>query len=243
MSGEIVRRGNASRTLLSDAIDLGTFYCHDDLRSEAPPDSVLYAAIRDFQAPAEASSSSMWRFDRVTWSGPDFPTGELKRSIGHWNPPTQKEDFLCRRGEIWMCLARPQSDEITVIGASKGQAIPAPSGWWHVTYVSTRTAVVDNRYSNEAVNSEPKYTKSGPGPFVALLRDPLSGGVVALSMHGTTIRLRVSRAVAVDPSITTVNQLPDVGGVPIDDTEPAKCTTYDLRPGERWLLPTSVERH
>jgi hypothetical protein len=96
-------------------------------------------------------------------------TGDLGRSVGHWNPPGQSEIFEVSQGEI-VVLTTLGTGPVELIRCPQGSAVRLRQGSWHLTYVLRGPAVVANIYT-EAVRSAAGKYFSGPTVRVGLRRD------------------------------------------------------------------------
>jgi hypothetical protein len=150
------------------------FYDEARLRASARTrDQVLYRAERD-TCPARTvvaaeGARHTWRLDRVTYPGDDLPTGELGRSVGHWNPPGQSEIFEVIRGEI-VVLTTLGPGPVELVRCPPGSAVCLRPGAWHLTYVLRGPAVVANIYTEPVRSAAGKYF-SAPAVRVGLRRD------------------------------------------------------------------------
>jgi hypothetical protein len=150
------------------------FYDEARLRASARTrDQVLYRAERD-ACPARTvvaadGSDHTWRLDRVTYPGDDLPTGELGRSVGHWNPPGQSEIFEVIQGEI-VVLTTLGTGPVELVRCPQGSAAWLRQGAWHLTYVLRGPAVVANIYTEPVRSATGKYF-SRPAVRVGLRRD------------------------------------------------------------------------
>ncbi|HXS66154.1 MAG TPA: hypothetical protein VN767_25145 [Streptosporangiaceae bacterium] len=137
------------------------FYDEARLRVSARGrDQVLYRAERD-ACPARAvvaadGSDFTWRLDRVTYPGVDLPTGELGRSVGHWNPPGQWEIFEVLQGEI-VVLTTLGPGPVELVRCRPGSAVCLLPGTWHLTYVLSGPAIVANIYTEPVRRAAGKY--------------------------------------------------------------------------------------
>jgi hypothetical protein len=136
-------------------------------------DQVLYRAVRDACPPrtvtAADGSRHTWRLDRVAYPGEELPTGELGRSVGHWNPPSQSEIFEVDQGEIAVLTALDAGGPVELIRCPEGTGVCLKQGSWHLTYVLRGPAVVTNLYTEVARSRTGKYF-SGPTVRVGLHR-------------------------------------------------------------------------
>jgi len=148
-------------------------YFHDERRLRATVegvDHVLYRAQRDVLAPRWGVGDHdrpprPWRLDRVFYPAEDLPSGELNRSIGHWNPADQWEVFQVDRGEVVLVVRAPGPGRPTeLVRCGTGTVLPVLPGSWHLTYVWQGPAVVTNAYSVPAEQAAPgkKYFTRGP---------------------------------------------------------------------------------
>jgi len=168
------------------------FHDHDRLAQSGNAGMRLYVATRDFRAAEhEVLGEEMWRFDTVHWSGADLSTGELKRSIGHWNPIDQEEDFLCRSGNVWMLFHAQEGQDVFLVGLHAGESVSAHPGWWHLTYVESADAVVENSYSFIRPRRAGKYQSDSTRlPRITLVRLE-DGAVGAFNPRRTAMRLHI----------------------------------------------------
>jgi hypothetical protein len=156
---------------LREALELGHFFDATYLRTAATDNEILYHAMRDMLPPVE-DISGRWRFDRVWWDGGDLPTTELRRAIGHVNPVFQSELFICRSGYAYIASRRPETCVIEIHCCPAGSAVWLPEGSWHLTWVESQPAVVENCYFVPAqVDAGKHYDRlAGQTQSVALLR-------------------------------------------------------------------------
>jgi hypothetical protein len=160
------------------------------LRTE---DHLMYRAERDVAPPRtvphRAGGAVLWRADRVIYGAGDLPTGELNRSVGHWNPGDQWEIFHTDSGCIAL-VVRPHPDApVVVVVCSDRQVVAVPPGSWHLTYVFHGPATVTNLYSRTpgTPDAETKYF-SRPTVRVGLRRE--GGQLVTFGPDEDTARVR-----------------------------------------------------
>jgi hypothetical protein len=112
---------------------------------------VLYEAVRDAAPPHRAATGgepALWRLDQVFYPAVPLPSGEMNRSVGHWNPPGQREVFEVQQGRVALLVRRRQpGSAVEMFDCAPGALVPIPPGSWHVTYVLQGPAVVANVYS------------------------------------------------------------------------------------------------
>ena len=114
-----------------------------------------------------------------------MPTGELKRSIGHWNPVEQQEAFLCVEGAVVMLVADRGSAILNVVECGPGDVVVMPPGGWHLTLVVSDAAIVDNCYTHasRAIGGFEKYL-TGPEPIETTMVRAGPGGALSLINYG-----------------------------------------------------------
>jgi hypothetical protein len=110
-------------------------------------DRVLYQARRDVLPPV-MMNGRRWRSDLVRYEPGALPTGELHRSLGHWNSPAQYEVFETVSGTVLLIVATPQG-QVTYQVCGPGDLAAVPMGGWHLTYVLDGPAFVFNVYADE----------------------------------------------------------------------------------------------
>jgi hypothetical protein len=176
------------------ALEHGYFYQSDLLRATTTGCDVLYIAERDFRPPTDRGYSDSWRFDRVHWSGHDLPTGELKRSIGHWNPPDQAEHFLCTEGLVYLIFALEPGFSMGIVRCTVGEAVFLSRGAWHQTFAETERAAVENRYSYTLLGERPKQKYEHNGLRVSLLREPDKSGITLVNLGERPITFTLTDA-------------------------------------------------
>lgn len=112
---------------------------------------ILYRAERDVCLPRTVTAADgtevCWRLDRVRYASADLPTGELNRSLGHWNAAHQWEVFEVEHGEVAMVVAVAGTGSADVVCCQAGSLVCLRPGSWHLTYVLSGPAVVSNAYS------------------------------------------------------------------------------------------------
>lgn len=140
----------------------GFFYDEPRLRACLPDhDQVLYLAERDASPPRTVTGPDglplTWRLDRVTYPAGDLPTDELRRSIGHWNPPGQSEIFEVERGEVAVLTALSVDGPVELVRCPEGSIVCLRLGAWHLTYVLSGPAVVANIYTEQERRGPGKY--------------------------------------------------------------------------------------
>lgn len=128
--------------------------------SEMMHDVILYEAERDLVPPVGCGggNSKVWHLDRVSYSGKPLPSGELNRSLGHWNPASQVELFQVEAGRIIIILASPDLKVIAMTQCSVGELALVPPGYWHLTY-ALEPSVVTNIYGDRAIATETSAVK------------------------------------------------------------------------------------
>lgn len=179
---------------------------------------VLYHAHRDILAPRTTDACGdklTWFADLVTFPAArplPGPSGELCRSLGHWNSPAQLEIFHCLAGHVLMLhtSASHLGDsrlDYQVCGPGD-HAVVAP-GAWHLTVVLAAPAQVFNIYTDlpgrgdghghgsrdAALRPDIKY-RQAPAPRVSVVTDPDDHARLLVD-PGT--RLRVPRVRAEPP--------------------------------------------
>jgi hypothetical protein len=110
-------------------------------------DRVLYQAHRDVFPPVLVNGRC-WRSDLVRYEPGTLPTGELHRSLGHWNSPAQYEVFETVTGTVLMIVAT-RLGPVTHQVCRPGDLVAVPMGAWHLTYVLDGPAFVFNVYADE----------------------------------------------------------------------------------------------
>ncbi|GAA4256602.1 cupin domain-containing protein [Dactylosporangium darangshiense] len=113
-------------------------------------DPLLYTAYRDVLPPRQLAQT-VWFADLVVYQPGDLPGGELHRSIGHWNTPSQLEVFQCLTGRILMITAwrAAMGDPIVRLQVcTAGELCAVPFGAWHLTCVLDGPAAVFNIYTD-----------------------------------------------------------------------------------------------
>lgn len=159
-------------TLLSDVLSRSSraapdlrpyFHREAELRALAP-EHVCYAAVRDAAAPVPMPArGETWHLDRVHFRGEDLPTGELNRSVGHWNPADQVEVFEVESGAVVIVVREPRPGApVWLVRAAVGSTVSVPPGSWHLTYVPDGPATVTNVYSRRAEPPAGKYFTRPP---------------------------------------------------------------------------------
>ena len=220
------------------------FYDEPRLRASAQAhDQVLYRAERDAR-PARTvlgadGSPHTWRLDRVTYPEDDLPTGELARSVGHWNPPGQSEIFEVIQGEI-IVLTAMRTGPVELVRCQEGCAVSLRPGTWHLTYVQRGPAVVANIYTDLVRPAAGKYFRGStvrvglrrdageiitfaaqPAPAIVWRQAPSTQDIIG--DHATLEALLASPAVAdmlKDPQLHCQERVPawpDNVGVPIKE--------------------------
>jgi len=127
----------------------------------APDETILYEAARDLAAPRVANARSV-RIDRVWYSGRPLPSGELCRSIGHWNNPEQEEVFQLLFGDITMIIAESPDAVVAVRLATPGDLYSVPPGAWHATFAA-EPSMVENIYAQPlGAETASKYHRREP---------------------------------------------------------------------------------
>jgi oxalate decarboxylase/phosphoglucose isomerase-like protein (cupin superfamily) len=127
------------------------FYDEATLRMSArQQDRLLYTAERDVHAPRTVrlpdGDMLTWRLDRVHYPAGDLPSGELNRSVGHWNPQDQWEIFSVEQGEVAVVVTSASTGRVDVVHCTSGEVACVRPGSWHLTYVLEGPAVVANLY-------------------------------------------------------------------------------------------------
>lgn len=152
---------------------------------------VVYGAYRDINPSRKGpvfnrfhengfDGHSDWKIDLVVYCNGLFPTGELYRSVGHWNPLDEWEVFQVYRGEAAIMCANLRQDKtwnIEVKICREGDGCVIKPGTWHLTYPLSGKPIIVNIYSSPSNNSEanrPLYpakyeTRSHGGPDFAIL--------------------------------------------------------------------------
>ncbi len=106
----------------------------------------------------------LWRADLVVYTSGVFPTGELYRSVGHWNPLDEWEVFqVCYGKAIMVCASKDVTKQwhIEVVECGPGDIYTIKPGTWHLTYPLSDQTVIFNIYSS-TIPSTPIEL----GPFV-----------------------------------------------------------------------------
>jgi len=113
-------------------------------------DRALYTAERDVRAPRTVrlprGGVLTWHLDRVHYPAGDLPSGELNRSVGHWNPRDQWEIFSAEQGEVAIVVTSASTGRVELVHCKSGEAACVRPGSWHLTYVLEGPAVVANLY-------------------------------------------------------------------------------------------------
>lgn len=120
-------------------------------------DPLLYTAHRDVLPPRTACGTD-WFADLIEYRPGQLPGGELIRSTGHWNSPTQLEIFQTLTGRIVMLAAwRTRSGEpvLTCQPCGAGDLAVIPFGGWHLTLVLDGPATVFNFYTDLPAETAP----------------------------------------------------------------------------------------
>ncbi|SCL13093.1 hypothetical protein GA0070616_0126 [Micromonospora nigra] len=133
-------RDGGNAVFLSDAV----------LHHETRDDPLLYTAHRDV-LPRRHVLRTEWCADLVEYQPGVLPGGELHRSTGHWNTPTQLEVFQTLTGRTLMITAwRTAAGQPNL----RYQECPAdalaviPFGGWHLTLALDGPAAVFNFYTD-----------------------------------------------------------------------------------------------
>ena len=120
-------------------------------------DPLLYTAYRDVLQSRTACETD-WFADLVEYESGQLPGGELIRSTGHWNTPTQVEIFQTLTGRVLMLSAwRTRSGEpiLTRQTCDAGELAVIPFGGWHLTLVLDGPAAVFNFYTDLPAETAP----------------------------------------------------------------------------------------
>ncbi|GIJ30652.1 hypothetical protein Vqi01_58140 [Micromonospora qiuiae] len=135
-----------------------TVFVNDDvLHHETGNDPLLYTAHRDV-LPRRHALGTDWYADLVEYQPGILPGGELHRSTGHWNTPTQLEVFQTLTGRTLMITAWRTATGQPVL---RYQECPAdalaaiPFGGWHLTLVLDGPAAVFNFYTDLPTAGDP----------------------------------------------------------------------------------------
>ncbi|MEU8151930.1 hypothetical protein [Nonomuraea sp. NPDC048901] len=148
----------------------------------AEMDRVLYCAHRDVRgditcADGAAIADGICPLDTVRYAGGVLATGEVVRSIGHWNPADQWEIFEVQQGSVTLLVQQLPGAPIHLIRGLPGEMYYLAPGSWHTTYVACDDAVVSNVYLYSRTDaSEGKYM-SDCRPPAATLRQNANGRV------------------------------------------------------------------
>lgn len=123
-------------------------------------DRVLYVAVRDV-LPERRLLDRRWQADLLRYVPGVLPSGELHRSIGHWNQSDQVEIFQVLEGEIGMFVSPPDRP-VWYCRAVAGDVLALPLGAWHITY-AIDSALVFNLYGDAlSADPAPKYSSGQP---------------------------------------------------------------------------------
>ncbi|WP_431895587.1 hypothetical protein [Micromonospora haikouensis] len=128
-------------------------------------DPLLYTAHRDVLLPRTACDTN-WFADLVEYQPGQLPGGELIRSTGHWNTPTQLEIFQTLTGRVLMLAAwRTNSGEpvLTCQTCDAGEMAVIPFGSWHLTLVLDGPAAVFNFYTDLPAETAPPHQAPAAG--------------------------------------------------------------------------------
>jgi hypothetical protein len=153
---DLLQRHNAGDTV---------FVTDDVLSYRGGHDPLLYTAHRDVLPPRTACGSD-WFADLVEYQPGQLPGGELIRSTGHWNTPTQLEIFQTLVGRVLMLAAwRTGSGEpvLTYQRCDAGELAVIPFGGWHLTLVLDGPAAVFNFYTDLPAETAPPHQAPAAG--------------------------------------------------------------------------------
>jgi hypothetical protein len=158
------------------------------LRHAGNSDPVLYTAWRDVLPPRQAAGTE-WFADLVIYQPGELPGGELNRSTGHWNSPSQLEIFQTASGRTLMITSWRDHDGKPVLRYQEcgpGQLAAVPFGAWHLTLVLDGPATVFNLYcdlpgagpahsaggatARQAATGEQEKYRSGPAVEITARR-------------------------------------------------------------------------
>lgn len=147
-------------------------------------DPVLYRAWPDVLPARTATTSGRpvrWHADLVVYptAVPLPGAGELPRSIGHWNTPTQVEVFQVLAGRVLMLHTDLVDGIPTMVWQScgAGEHVSIPAGAWHLTAVLAAPAAVFNIYTGAEPTGDgapaalPKYHRAAPPHLTVTSRD------------------------------------------------------------------------
>ncbi|GAB3066305.1 hypothetical protein [Micromonospora schwarzwaldensis] len=157
------RRGSASFRL-SDLIarhhhGRNTVFVSDAVLGQrgTGDDPVLYTAHRDY-LPCRRLLDTDWFADLVEYQPGVLSGGELHRSTGHWNTPTQLEVFQTLTGRTLMITAWRTADGRQTLRYQEcpaGSLAAIPFGGWHLTLVLDGPAAVVNFYTDLPTTRHP----------------------------------------------------------------------------------------
>jgi hypothetical protein len=179
LAGLLTRPGPGTDRHLSDllahhASTGGPVFVTDSvLRHAGADDPVLYTAHRDVLPPRRACGTE-WFADLVIYQPGDLPGGELNRSTGHWNSPSQLEVFQTLSGRTLMITAWRDGGQpvLRYQACEPGTLATVPFGAWHLTLVLDGPAEVFNLYTDlPAPGADPHGTASPPTKRRAAARE------------------------------------------------------------------------
>lgn len=203
------------RRTLKDLVDMSRSSGSDGLAARET-DRLLYCAHRDVRgdiagATDRALSAELCPMDSVCYAGGVLATGEIVRSIGHWNPPVQWEIFEVQQGSVAMLLQERPGAQIHLVKGLPGDIYYVTPGSWHTTYVAHGHAVVRNIYPYSSSDATSAKYSSGHKPPAVTLRRGASGRinvVGAEARHGNVVMWTGDLAPTVHTEFRSMSLMP-----------------------------------